>query len=78
MSEIIIALGPWVLSATTIASVLLAGMKLRLGWAIGFYSQIAWLAFTLATGSLGFLPMIAVLSVVYAMNWQKWGVDNRP
>lgn len=72
MKEIIIVYLPWLLSANTIYSMLLAGNKKRGAWAFGLAGQLLWLVWILTTKSWGLLPMNAALWVVYSRNYLKW------
>ena len=66
---------PWLLSAITIWTMFLAGEKHKKTWALGLTNQALWLAWIVAIGAWGLLPMNLALWVVYGRNHFKW---NRP
>lgn len=72
LSEAIRVYLPWLLSAITIYMTILAGNKSRHAWLIGLGNQALWLAFIIATGTWGLLPMNVVLWAVYGRNHMKW------
>jgi len=72
MKEIIIQYLPWLLSANTIYTMLLAGNKKRGAWAFGLFGQVAWLVWIILTKSWGLLPMNIALWFVYTRNYIKW------
>lgn len=74
MKEIIILYLPWILSANTIYSMLLAGNKKRNAWAFALGGQLLWLVWILASKSWGLLPMNIALWVVYGRNYLKWNL----
>lgn len=53
-----------------------AGDRRRLGWAILFASEGAWLWFALATGLWAMLPWVAAGFVMYWRNYRKWRADS--
>lgn len=63
---------PWLLSAITIWMTVLAGNKDRSAWIVGLANQALWLAWIVASGTYGMLPMNIALWVVYARNHWKW------
>ena len=67
---------PYLLSAITIYMTVLAGNKHRCAWAVGLFNQALWLTWIVYTKSWGFLPMNAVLWVVYARNHAKWTFEK--
>jgi hypothetical protein len=68
---------PWLLSAITIVSTVLTGNKHRLAWLISLAGQAGWLAFIIASGSWGFLPLTATLTFLYLRNHMKWREEER-
>lgn len=67
---------PWLMSAITIWMTLMAGNKHRLAWAIGLGNQALWLAWIIAVGAWGLIPMNAALWIVYARNHLKWAKET--
>lgn len=63
---------PWVLSALSLAMSWLTGSKWRHVWLYGLFIQCLWLAWVLASGKWGFLPLSASLFFVYARNHFRW------
>lgn len=63
---------PWVLSALSLAMSWLTGSKWRHVWLYGLFIQCLWLAWVLASGKWGFLPLTASLFFVYARNHFRW------
>ena len=72
MKEYIINYLPWLLSAITIYSMLLAGNKRKAAWLFGLINQFLWLIWIINVGSWGLLPMNIALWVVYFRNYIKW------
>jgi hypothetical protein len=50
----------------------LAGSKDWRGWAVGLGNQTLWLAFIIAFGAWGLLPLSAALVVIYTRNLLAW------
>lgn len=63
---------PWLLSAITIYTMLLAGNVSKHTWAVGLANQALWLIWIIASASWGLIPMNIALWVVYARNHLKW------
>jgi hypothetical protein len=63
---------PWLLSANTIYSMLLAGNKKRGAWAFGLAGQLLWLVYIVTIQAWGLLPMNLALWVVYGRNYLAW------
>ena len=63
---------PWLLSAITIASTVLAGNLNRWAWALSGLNQILWFIWIASTSTWGFLPMNIILAIVFARNHLKW------
>jgi hypothetical protein len=57
MTEAIRIYLPWLLSAITIWTNLLAGNLNRNTWLIGMVNQVLWLIWIIATRSWGFIPL---------------------
>lgn len=72
MRETIITYLPYLLSAITIYSMLLAGNKKRGAWLVWLVNQLLWLVWIVLSGAWGLLPMNIALWVVYARNYIKW------
>lgn len=72
MKEFIITYLPWLLSAITIYSMLLAGNKRKGAWLVGLCNQALWLVYIVLTQAWGLLPMNLALWVVYGRNYFKW------
>ncbi|MEO1723567.1 MAG: hypothetical protein AAFR84_14310 [Pseudomonadota bacterium] len=63
---------PWLLSAITIYTMLLAGNRQRNAWLFGLLNQALWLVWIAIAEAWGFLPMNLALWAVYARNHFKW------
>ena len=72
MKQYIINYLPWLLSAITIYSMLLAGNKKKSAWLVGLINQFLWLIWIVASNAWGLLPMNVALWVVYFRNYIKW------
>lgn len=72
MEELIVKYLPWLLSAITVYSMLLAGNKRCGAWVVGLINQALWLVYIFAAGAWGLLPMNVALWIVYARNYWKW------
>lgn len=72
MKEHLIQYLPWILSAITIYSMLLAGNKRRGAWVVGLVNQALWLIWIVLTAAWGLLPMNVALWIIYARNYIKW------
>jgi hypothetical protein len=72
MRTIIVTYLPWLLSAITAWTMLLAGDRYRNTWLIGLANQALWLGWIIAIEAWGLLPMNITLWVVYARNHLKW------
>jgi len=68
----LVAFMPWVLSAFTVLTMILAGRKKHYTWKVGLFAQLLWLVWILASQSWGLLPMNAVLWVIYFRNDREW------
>lgn len=74
MKQIIIQYLPYILSAITIYSILLAGNKKRGAWLWGLLNQVLWLVWIILSSAWGLLPMNIALWIVYGRNYLKWKV----
>lgn len=74
MKQIIIQYLPYILSAITIYSMLLAGNKKRGAWLWGLLNQVLWLVWIILSSAWGLLPMNIALWIVYGRNYLKWKV----
>ena len=63
---------PWLLSALTIYSAVLAGDKKPAAWTVGVANQFLWATWIVASETWGMLPMNVVLAVIFARNLVKW------
>lgn len=63
---------PYLLSANTIYTMLLAGNKKRGAWVFGLFGQLGWLVWIVLTQAWGLLPMNIALWFVYGRNYVKW------
>lgn len=72
MKWAVVTLLPYLLSAITIYTMLLAGNKNKYAWAGGLVNQALWLVWIVASHSWGLIPMNLALWVVYARNHLKW------
>ena len=72
MKEAIIVGLPYLLSAMTIYSMLLAGNKRRGAWLVGLFNQLLRLVWIVLSASWGLLPMNLALWIVYGRNYLKW------
>ena len=63
---------PWLLSASTIYTMFLAGNKNRHTWAVALVSQTLWLVWIVASATWGLIPGHLCLWAVYVRNHLKW------
>lgn len=71
MKDVVNAYLPWLLSALTIAAMVMTGRRMRSGWGIALASQVLWLVWIATSGSIGLVPLTVALLGVYAYNF--WG-----
>lgn len=72
MIHFIVVYLPWLMSATTVLAMYLAGEKKPSAWILSIANQMLWLIWILASQSWGLLPMNAALWVVFIRNYRKW------
>lgn len=72
MEKLIITYLPYLLSAITIYSMLLAGNKRKGAWIVGLINQFLWLIWICLTATWGLIPMNIALWIVYARNYWEW------
>lgn len=72
MVDFIVSYLPWLLSAITIYTMILAGNKRRGAWVVGLVNQLLWAIWIVLSGSWGLIPMNAALWIVYIRNYLKW------
>lgn len=72
MRGFIVTYLPWLLSAITIWMTLLAGNLHPRAWLVGLGNQLLWLAWIVAAGAWGLIPLNIALWVVYGRNHLKW------
>ena len=70
--ESIVRYLPYVLSALTIYSMLLAGNMKRGAWSVGLVNQLLWFVWIVLSKSWGLLPMNVALWIVFIRNYVKW------
>jgi hypothetical protein len=66
---------PYLLSAVTIYTMILAGNRRRGAWAVGLVNQALWLIWIAVVGAWGLIPMNIALWIVYTRNHVKWRAD---
>lgn len=62
-------------SVVTLVGMWMAGNKDWRGWAVGLANQGLWLAFIVAFGAWGLLPLSLALIVTYTRNLIRWRAD---
>ncbi len=72
MHSLIATYLPWLLSAITVTSALMAGSLHRSAWSLSLVNQSLWLLWIVTTHSWGFLPMNIALTAVFARNHWRW------
>lgn len=72
MTTYIIKYLPYLLSAITAYTMLLAGNKRAGAWLVGLLNQVLWLIWIFTSATWGLLPMTAVMVIVYIRNYVKW------
>jgi hypothetical protein len=72
MRSAIITYTPWLLSAFTIAVMVLAGNKHRSTWIVGLIAQAFWIIWICASENWGLFPSSIALVAVYVRNHIKW------
>jgi hypothetical protein len=72
MTNLLVEYMPWLLSAVTIWMTLLAGKMHPKTWLVGLLNQLLWLIWVLLSGTVGLLPLNAVLWWVYWRNNRLW------
>lgn len=63
---------PFVLSAITLYSMLLAGDRNPKGWLLSLVNQALWLVWICVVGAWGLLPLNAGMWYISYRNWCKW------
>ena len=66
----------WLLTICSVVGFILAGSQVRIGWLIGFVSQILWIAYALYTHQRGFLVSAGACGTIYAW-WYVRGFSPR-
>lgn len=72
MKQNIIDYLPWLMSAITIYTMILAGNKRPGAWLVGLSNQLLWLVWIVLSSAWGLLPMNIALWVVYGRNHLRW------
>jgi hypothetical protein len=67
----------WLLMSVGVTGLWLAGRKSKWGWAIGFGSQVLWLAYSISSRQWGFLASCFAYGTVHFMNFRRWRADSR-
>ncbi len=62
---------PWLTSAMTLWAVWLAGHNLRLSWKVSLANQSLWIAFIVASGAWGLLPLTVSLAALFARHLSR-------
>jgi len=78
MSEMLIKVLPWILSANTLYVMFLAGNKRKYAWLLVLIGQALWLLWIILVQAWGLLPMNMGLWVIYTRNHLKWVSPNQP
>jgi hypothetical protein len=66
----------FVLAAVGILGLILAGKKMKAGWAIGLFAQILWIIYALVTHQWGFVVSALAYGAVYARNYYMWWIEE--
>lgn len=72
MVEFIVKYLPWLLSASSIYTMILVGNLNKKSWLLGLWNQVLWLTWIVLSESWGFLPMNLAIWVVYTRNHFRW------
>lgn len=72
MTRAIVLYLPWLLSAITIYTTVLAGNKDSRAWSLGLVNQALWLLWIVVSATWGLLPLNAATWIVYWRNLRKW------
>lgn len=62
----------WILTAVGVSGLYFAGKNNKIGWAIGVFAQLLWIAYALAMKQYGFLVSAFAYSWVYMKNYIAW------
>lgn len=66
----------FILAAIGILGLVLAGKKMKIGWAIGLGAQVLWIIFALVTHQWGFIISAFAYGFVYGRNWYLWFIEE--
>lgn len=66
----------FILAAIGITGLILAGKKMKIGWAIGLAAQVLWIVYALVTHQWGFIFSALAYGAVYARNWYMWFIEE--
>lgn len=58
----------WLLMAVGVTGLWLAGSQRKVGWYVGLFAQVLWVAFALSTHQFGFLVSAFAYGTVYLRN----------
>lgn len=67
----------WLLMSVGVTGLWLAGRKSMWGWAIGFGSQVLWLAYSISSHQWGFLVSCFAYGAVHFMNFRRWQAEAK-
>lgn len=77
MKHLIVIYLPYLLSAISIAQIVMAGNKHPNAWLLGLANQVLWLTWILTSQNYGLLPMNLAIWVVYTRNHFKWKKEEK-
>lgn len=60
------------LAAVGILGIILAARRNKVGWAVGFGAQLAWIVYAIVTRQYGFIVSAVAYGAVYAHSWLRW------
>jgi nicotinamide riboside transporter PnuC len=66
-----------VLAAVGIISPILTGRKMKSGWAVAFFTQFLWIAFSIQTHQYGFIILSCFYLIITGRNWLAWRRDEQ-
>ena len=66
----------WILSATSVAMMLLMGNRNKWGPRLGLINQILWLVYAISLKEWGLIPGVIMYTIVHTRNLIKWEKEN--
>lgn len=72
----ILAIGPWVLSAMGLYCTYLVTKKVSYSWLASAVLQVMWIAYAIATAQWGFIPGPVIFIGIAVHGWWKWRKDE--